>query len=187
MSTTALHPGPLAAVEPPPARVVPPPQRPAGLAPSLPESAATTPARVGPPSSTASAADGPILLYDGECGLCDASLRWLLDRDTRGAIRYATLQGAVGRRLLAEHGLAVDLSGAVFIEAGRGATRKSTAILRAMAHLPGLWRFAAVAEVFPRVLRDTVYDFIAANRYRWFGKVDLCRRPSPALRARFLG
>lgn len=127
-----------------------------------------------------------IVLFDGVCNFCDASVRFVLDRDPGGYFRFASLQSEVGRRLLAEHGLPVDeLASVVLIEEGRAHTR-SDAALRIARRLRGAWRLLGVFRVVPRSLRDAVYDRVAANRYRWFGKRELCEIPSPEVRARFL-
>ena len=128
----------------------------------------------------------PIVLFDGVCNLCNGSVQFLLKRDPEGRFRFAALQSDAGRRLMAEHGLAVDgLSSVVLIEGGR-AWQESSAALRIARHLPGAWKLLRVFAAVPRPLRDAVYRWIARNRYRWFGKTETCWLPTPELKARFL-
>jgi predicted DCC family thiol-disulfide oxidoreductase YuxK len=128
----------------------------------------------------------PIVLFDGVCNLCNGSVQFLLKRDPEGRFRFAALQSDAGRRLMAEHGLAVDgLSSVVLIEGGK-AWQESSAALRIARHLPGAWKLLRVFAAVPRPLRDAVYRWIARNRYRWFGKAETCWLPTPELKARFL-
>lgn len=128
----------------------------------------------------------PVVLFDGVCNLCNGSVNFLLDRDHRETFRFASLQSDAGQRLLAEHGLpADDFDSFVLVEEGRAYTR-STAALRVARRLGFPWRLASLLLVIPAFLRDPFYDLVAKNRYRWFGKEETCRVPTPELRARFL-
>jgi len=128
-----------------------------------------------------------IVLFDGVCGLCNWSVDFLIRRDRRGALRFAPLQSAAAQTLLHEHGLdAAELSSVVVID-GTRVYRRSNAALHALGCLGPGWRAVAmVARLLPRPLRDTLYDWVAANRYRWFGQRESCRIPTPEERARFL-
>jgi predicted DCC family thiol-disulfide oxidoreductase YuxK len=129
----------------------------------------------------------PVVLFDGVCNLCNASVDFLLRRDASARFRFAPLQSAFAARLLAEHGLAGEtLASIVLIEGGRAFTR-SEAALRIAALLPGPWPVLGVLRAVPRRLRDTAYDLLARRRYRWFGRRPACRTPTPEERARFLG
>ena len=131
--------------------------------------------------------DGPLVLYDGECGLCNRSVQTILRHDRRGAFRFAALQSELGRALLERHGLptgAVDT--VVLVDQGRAFTR-SGAALRIAGRMDRPWPLARVFAVIPAPVRDVVYDWVARNRYRWFGRTDACMLPPPEVRARFLG
>jgi predicted DCC family thiol-disulfide oxidoreductase YuxK len=129
---------------------------------------------------------GPILLFDGVCNFCNDAVNFVIDHDRRGRFRFASLQSDAGRALLAEHGLAdLPLSTSVLIDRGR-AYRDSEGILRAALRLGGPLLLLAPLLLLPRALRDGPYRWFAANRYRWFGKSEVCRVPTPELRARFL-
>ena len=130
--------------------------------------------------------DHPILLFDGVCNLCNSSVQFLIERDPKRHFRYASLQSETGRQLLAEHGIPGDrLSTVVLIENGRAYTR-SEAPLRASRYMSGWWPALSAFRIVPRPLRDLVYDWIARNRYKWFGKQESCWLPSPDLKQLFL-
>ncbi len=136
-------------------------------------------------STTTSTHDGPILFYDGECGLCARAVQWSLARDRRGVLRYAPLQGETYARLAAEHKPG-DLLTVVLHDAD-GLHLRSDAVLRLLRHLGGVWRvFGAVGRIVPRPLRNCAYDFVARRRLKWFGTADRCGVPTPAVRGRFL-
>jgi predicted DCC family thiol-disulfide oxidoreductase YuxK len=130
----------------------------------------------------------PLVLFDGVCNLCNGAVRFLIDRDPDASLRFASLQSEAGRAALHVHGGVVndgDPDTMVLIEDGHMYER-STAALRIARHLrrPYKWLYAFV--LVPRVWRDVVYGWVARHRYRWFGRTDVCRVPTPELRARFL-
>lgn len=127
-----------------------------------------------------------VLLFDGVCNLCNSSVQFILARDPKAKFRFASLQSDEGQALLQEfEDRPSDLSSVVLIEDGQLYTR-SDAALRVARQLSGGWPLLYAFIVLPRALRDAVYDWIARNRYRWFGKRDSCMIPSPELRSRFL-
>ena len=126
-----------------------------------------------------------IVLFDGDCVLCNNWARFIAARDPRCQFALGTLQSATGRELLRARGLSLELSSVVFLWPG-GAAVKSAAILRMMAHLSAPWPLAAALRLIPRFLRDAGYDLIARHRYRWFGRAPACPLPTPELRARLL-
>ncbi len=127
-----------------------------------------------------------VLFYDGLCGLCHATVQFVLRHDARGAIKFAALQSPLGERLRAWAGLVTEGSGTmILVEKGRAYTRSSAA-LRLVRHLDWPYPLLYCGAIAPRVLRDAVYNFIARNRYRWFGTHDSCALPSPELKKRFL-
>ena len=127
-----------------------------------------------------------VVLFDGVCNLCNASVLFVIDRDTRGRFKFAPLQSEYGARLLREHGYSRDaLTSVVLIEDGRAYDR-STAALRIARHLNGFWPVLSVLAIIPKGLRDFLYESLARRRYGWFGRTDACRVPDPGLRSRFL-
>jgi predicted DCC family thiol-disulfide oxidoreductase YuxK len=131
-------------------------------------------------------AEGPILLYDGVCGLCDRSVQLVLRNDRRGRFRFAALQSQAGKALLEKHGLPPEaLDSVVLVEGGR-AWRKSAAALRVARRMDGPWPLLWPLAIVPSPVADFFYDLVARNRYRIFGKLDTCMIPPPEVRARFL-
>lgn len=128
-----------------------------------------------------------IVLYDGVCNLCDGAVRFILPRDSRKVFRFASLQSTYAKSILARHGIddARALESIVLIEDGRPYLL-STGILRIARRLDFPWNLASVFLVVPRPLRDAVYRFVARNRYRWFGKEEVCLLPRPEWRDRFI-
>jgi predicted DCC family thiol-disulfide oxidoreductase YuxK len=127
-----------------------------------------------------------VILFDGVCNLCVFFVRFVIARDPRERFSFASLQSDVGRRLVREHAAAgEDMTSIVLIEDGRHYA-KSGAALRIFRGLRQPWPMLYPLAAVPRPLRDAAYDFIAANRYRWFGKKDECMIPTPDLKRRFL-
>jgi predicted DCC family thiol-disulfide oxidoreductase YuxK len=128
----------------------------------------------------------PVVLFDGVCNLCHRAVQFLLEYDRDARLRFASLQSEVGRTLLAKHGLDADaLDTMVLVDAG-GAHLRSDAALRIVRFLGPPWSWLRALAALPRPLRDAGYDFIARNRYRWFGKKDACPLPRAEWTARFL-
>ncbi len=131
-------------------------------------------------------ASGPILLFDGVCNLCHASVRWVIARDRDARFRFASLQSDTGRDLLARHGLPTDALDSVVLVDGDAHWTRSDAAIETARRLGGAWRLAGLGKLVPRALRDAGYDWLARNRYARWGKRDACWAPTPELRARFL-
>ncbi|RLM72757.1 thiol-disulfide oxidoreductase DCC family protein [Halorubrum sp. Atlit-26R] len=130
--------------------------------------------------------DAAVVLFDGVCNLCSGFVQFIFPRDPEGKYRFASLQSDVGRELLADHDLPTDeLESIVLIEDGE-AYVKSAAVIRIAAGLGGAYRLLAPFRHVPRSVRDRVYDFVADNRYRWFGKKDRCMMPSGDVESRFI-
>lgn len=128
----------------------------------------------------------PVILFDGLCNLCSASVTFIMDRDPEAVFRFAPLQSDVGQALTAQCGIdTAQVDSIVLVEGDRCFVR-STAALHIARRLDGLWPVLYALIAIPEALRDVVYDIIAVNRYRWFGKKETCRLPTPEDRARFL-
>ncbi len=127
-----------------------------------------------------------MLLFDGVCNLCNASVQWILKRDRKGIFKFAALQSDTGQMLLRQFGLSEkDFDTVVLVADGRIFTR-SDAALEIVQRIGGMWSLLAVFKIIPRSIRDTIYDWVARNRYRWFGKKEECMLPRPEWRERFV-
>jgi predicted DCC family thiol-disulfide oxidoreductase YuxK len=128
----------------------------------------------------------PIVFFDGVCNLCNGAVNFLLDRDRDRRLRFAPLQGRTFEALRAAHSGLAGLDSLVLVDA-EGLHIRSEAALRLSRYLGLSWRLLGrLGLLVPRALRDWLYDRVARNRYRWFGRRDSCRIPTPELRARFL-
>ena len=125
------------------------------------------------------------MLYDGVCNLCNAAVKEVLKYDKKGMIRFAALQSEVGQQFLNHFNLDKNLDTVILIHAGK-VYERSDVPLQIAKLLGGVYQIAAAFRFVPRSLRDGIYDFIAKNRYRWFGKEAACALPSPSVRTRFL-
>jgi predicted DCC family thiol-disulfide oxidoreductase YuxK len=128
-----------------------------------------------------------VILFDGVCNLCNGLVSFVIARDPAGRFQFAALQSDAARQLLGALTTIAPLPDSlVLVEDGRVFTR-SAAALRVARGLRFPWPLAYGLVVVPRPLRDWVYDLVARNRYRWFGRRDLCLIPTPDVRVRFLG
>ncbi len=128
----------------------------------------------------------PVVVFDGVCNLCVGSVGFIVRHEKTPALRFAPIQSATGARLVRELGFdPADAKTFVIVEDGRAHVRSNAAI-RLARYLRWPWRLLGAAWIVPRPIRDHAYDWVARNRYRWFGRRDTCLVPTPALRSRFL-
>lgn len=131
--------------------------------------------------------DKYIVVFDGVCHLCNGFVNFLLKCDTRDRLRFALLQfpgmlgvdGSIKQNIASTDSVALIADGKVYF--------RSTGVLKIMKRLGGLWQLFYVFMLVPRPIRDWVYDFIARNRYKWFGKRDVCMVPDEKVRKKFIG
>jgi len=136
-----------------------------------------------------------VVLFDGVCNFCDASVNFVIDHDRDGYFRFAPLQSETGKTLAAEHGIvsatvehdsdAASIDSLILIENGRAYTH-STGALRIARRLSVPWSWLYAFIVVPKPIRDFFYRLFAKYRYRFFGRKDECMIPTPDVRARFL-
>ena len=127
-----------------------------------------------------------VLLIDGKCLLCNGITRFVAKRDRTLAFRFASLQSIVGQQLLVNGHLSTeDIDTFVMVKDGQYYT-KSDAALRVFRKLGGLWPLLYIFIIVPTAWRNVIYDLVAKNRYRWFGRRELCLLPSAELKERFL-
>lgn len=128
----------------------------------------------------------PVVLFDGACNLCNASVAFILKHDGRQRFRFASLQSAVGQAMLRRHGLPESLDSVAMVDGDQAFTR-STAVLRIATELDAPWPLAGLLALVPRALLDDVYNFVGRHRIQWFGRKETCRVPTESERERFLG
>ncbi|MGV3464337.1 MAG: thiol-disulfide oxidoreductase DCC family protein [Heyndrickxia sp.] len=126
-----------------------------------------------------------IILFDGVCNFCSQSVQFIIKRDPSHVFHFASLQSDVGRKLLNEYGLEENIQSVVYISDEK-AYEKSDAALQICRKLNGLWKVLSIFYFVPRPIRNVIYDYIAKNRYKWFGKMESCMVPSSEIKSRFL-
>jgi predicted DCC family thiol-disulfide oxidoreductase YuxK len=128
----------------------------------------------------------PVILFDGVCNLCNNSVQFVIKHDKAQQFRFASLQSDFGEQVLKSFDLSADqFNSFILLEEGKIYT-KSTAALRVAKRLNGLYKYLYDFMIAPKFIRDTVYNIIAKNRYKWFGKQESCWLPTPALQHLFL-
>ncbi len=128
----------------------------------------------------------PIILFDGVCNLCNGAVQYVIKHDPEKQFRFASLQSEAGQQLLEAKQLSTtDFASFVLIENGE-LYSKSTAALKVAKRLSGAVKILGIFIVIPAIIRDAVYNLIARNRYKWFGKKEECMMPTPELQSRFL-
>lgn len=128
-----------------------------------------------------------VVLFDGVCNLCNSSVNWIIDHDKEGKFKFASLQSVYGQNVVKQFNLTGEYMDTVLLLDGDKLYKRSEAVLRIAKHIGGIYSLAYVFIIVPAFIRNFFYNFVARNRYRWFGKQDACRIPTPELKAKFLG
>lgn len=129
--------------------------------------------------------DNNIIFFDGVCKLCNSSVNFILKRDKHNIFKYSHLQSKYCHNQLIDYGISISMNTILFLEDGR-LYEKSTAALRIVRKLGGIWPIFYVFIIIPKFIRDSIYNLIARYRYKWFGKTENCRVPSPEIKDRFI-
>ena len=127
-----------------------------------------------------------IILFDGVCNLCNGAINFIIKHDPKGIFKFASLQGETGKQLLAQHTIDPQETDSIVLIDNHQVSVKSSAALRIAKNLNQGYPLLFGFMIIPTFIRNGVYDFIAANRYKWFGKKESCMLPTPELRSRFL-
>ena len=131
-------------------------------------------------------AQHPVILFDGICNLCNSAVQFVIKRDKKQRFRFASLQSEQGQQVLDEMQYPLTRADSFYLVENGKVFDQSTAALRVVRALQGLWPLLYGFIVVPPFIRDGVYNVIAKNRYRWFGQRNTCIVPTPENRARFL-
>ena len=132
------------------------------------------------------ASEAPIILFDGVCSLCNGFVDFIIKRDKKNQFYFASLQSETGIRYLEKFDLLdSNIDSIVYVQESQCWT-KSTAVLQIMKSFQIPWSYLYFLIFIPTGIRNKIYDIIANNRYRWFGKKDACRMPTPEEKKRFL-
>lgn len=131
--------------------------------------------------------DKKVILFDGVCNLCNSSIIFVIKHDPKDLFRFAPLQSDLGKSLIKKHHIDPTQVDSIILVDQEKAYIKSSAALRIARHLSGGYSLLSIFLIFPAFLRNVFYDYIARNRYKWYGKKDSCMIPTPELKAKFLG
>lgn len=127
-----------------------------------------------------------ILLFDGQCNLCNAAVQFIIKRDKKAIIHFAPLQSRAAQGIMDKFSIdPAAYDSIIFIDNDK-VYMKAAAALQVCRYLNNLWPAFRIFKILPRFVSNNLYDLIAKNRYRWFGKRNECMLPTPALKARFL-
>lgn len=127
-----------------------------------------------------------IILFDGVCNLCNGSVQFVIKKDTEAKFKYASLQSASGQALLKKFNLPLEQFDSFIYIKGDQVFQRSAGALNVLKDLGGFWKLLYGFIIIPPFIRDFVYNFIAKNRYKFFGKRESCMIPTPELKKRFL-
>ena len=128
-----------------------------------------------------------LILFDGVCNLCNASVLYIIKRDRNNVFMFAHLQSNIGQQIIQQFDLDVSKTDSILLYSEKnGISIKSTAALQISKHLGFPSNLMSILFIIPPFIRNWVYDFIAKNRYKWYGKKEQCMIPTPELKAKFL-
>lgn len=127
-----------------------------------------------------------IILFDGVCNLCNRSVNFIISKDKKDVFRFATLQSEIGLSLMSQHGINTTKTDSVILIDTNEYHERSSAILQIVKNLSGGYALLYFFIIVPKCIRDWGYDYIAKNRYKWYGKKDSCMVPTPELVSKFL-
>ncbi|WP_273566945.1 thiol-disulfide oxidoreductase DCC family protein [Maribacter halichondriae] len=131
--------------------------------------------------------DKKIILFDGICNLCNRSVQYIIKRDKKDVFRFTALQSEIGEKLVSERKIDTSkVDSIILIDPGVAYYTKSEAAIEIAKEIGGLWSVFRLFQWVPASIRNIVYDFVARNRYSWYGKKDQCIVPTPEIKAKFL-
>ena len=131
-------------------------------------------------------AANPIILFDGICNLCNGAVQFIIKHDPEKKFLFTSLQSEAGQQLLKQYHLPSENFDSFLLLQDDTIFYKSSAALKVARQIKSVWKALYIFMIVPKFIRDAVYSWIAANRYKWFGKKDNCMMPTPELQARFL-
>ncbi|WP_343625502.1 thiol-disulfide oxidoreductase DCC family protein [Flavobacterium lindanitolerans] len=131
--------------------------------------------------------DKKIILFDGVCNLCDSSVQFIIKHDKKDIFRFAALQSEIGLEIIKHIGIDTSKIDSILLyEPSKAYYYKAQAALKIAKELGGIYTAISWFSILPNFLTNTVYDYIAKNRYKWYGKKEACMIPTPELKAKFL-
>lgn len=131
--------------------------------------------------------DKMIILFDGVCNLCNSTVQYVIKHDIKDQFRFVALQSELGQEIIKHIGMDIkNIDSIVLYQPGVAYYYKSEAALEIARNLGGFFHFGSILRIIPTGIRNQLYDYVAKNRYKWYGKKDSCLIPTPSLKAKFL-
>ena len=131
--------------------------------------------------------DKKIILFDGVCNLCNSSVQYVIKHDKKDVFRFVPIQSGLGQKIIKHIGISLKhIDSVVLYKPGKAYYYKSTAALEIAKCLGGIFTYATIFRMIPSGIRDIFYDYIAKNRYKWYGKNESCMIPTAELKSKFL-
>ncbi|WP_397446335.1 thiol-disulfide oxidoreductase DCC family protein [Polaribacter sp. R77954] len=128
-----------------------------------------------------------LILFDGVCNLCNKAVLSVIKYDKKNTFLFASLQSEIGKKVATHLHVDIDrMDSIILLDPGVAYYIKSTAVLNIMKDFGGIWIITQIGFLLPETFRNHIYDFIAANRYKWFGKKESCLIPTPEIIAKFI-
>ena len=128
-----------------------------------------------------------LILFDGICNLCNASVLYVIKRDRQDLFMFAPLQSNIGKQIIEKYNIDSNKTDSIILyESEKGISYKSTAALKIASKLTFPSNLLSIFLIIPAFIRNWVYDYIAKNRYKWYGKKEQCMIPIPELEVKFL-
>ena len=128
-----------------------------------------------------------IILFDGVCNLCNSAVQFIIKHDTKDVFRFVALQSEFGQEILKHIGLnPKNIDSIILYEPGIAYYYKSSAAIQIAKNLGGIWHYGTVFRIIPTGISNKLYDYIAKNRYKWYGKKESCMIPTEELKSKFL-
>lgn len=131
--------------------------------------------------------DKKIILFDGVCNLCDASVQFIYKHDDKDIFRFVSLQSDLGLKIIKYLGIDTNsVDSVILYEPGKAYYYKAEAALKIAKNLNGIYNLLSLFSILPLSLTNSIYDYVAKNRYKWYGKKEACMLPTPELKQKFL-
>ncbi|WP_348812570.1 thiol-disulfide oxidoreductase DCC family protein [Flavobacterium maritimum] len=131
--------------------------------------------------------DKKIVLFDGVCNLCNTSIQWIIEHDKKDVFRFVALQSDLGQEIIKYIGIDIKTTDSIVLyQPGIAYYYKSEAVFEISKELGGLFYFVSLFSILPDSFTNSIYDFVAKNRYKWYGRKESCMIPTDALKLKFL-
>lgn len=130
--------------------------------------------------------DKKIILFDGVCNLCDSSIQFVIKHDKKDIYRFVSLQSELGQKIIQSLGIPADIDSTILYEPGKSYYYKSDVAFKILKDISGIRKALLVFSILPKSILDSIYDYVARNRYKWFGKKEACMIPTPEIKSKFL-